>query len=219
MERKSILNSVDIDSKIKADKRERRIFEAIKEDYSTIKALQPYLLDSMCCYDSGILDIDYVKEVVNLRIEDIDRLPYQLKQLRLQNIDIYNRVSNTYYFELLQDETTFDDDSEDYLELYVDLNENEDGITFKELADFINEDEMVIMRLIKNIEGFIELEECGKYGYSQMALNDDFYVRLVPVVDEKNRLTQLKYQYLLKAKAIRKILYQLEIEDSIRNDQ
>lgn len=217
MERK--LNCVDIDNKIKADKRERRIFEAITEDYSTIKTLQPYLLDSMCCYDSGILDIDYVKEVAGLGINGIDKLPYQLKQLRLQNIDIYNRISNTDYFELLQDERTFDDDSESYLELYVSLNENEDGITFKELADFINKDEMIIMRLIKNIEGFIELEECGKYGYSQMVLNDDFYVRLVPVVDEKNRLTKLKYQYLLKAKAIRKILCQLGIENCIMNDK
>lgn len=217
MERKS--NCVDIDNKIKAYKRERRIFEAITEDYSTIKTLQPYLLDSMCCYDSAILDIDYVKEIASLGINGIDKLPYQLKQLRLQNIDIYNRISNTDYFELLQDERTFDDDSESYLELYVSLNENEDGITFKELADFINKDEMIIMRLIKNIDGFIELDECGKYGYNQMALNDDFYVRLVPVVDEKNRLTNLKYQYLLKAKAIRKILCQLGIENCIRNDK
>lgn len=217
MERKS--NCVDIDNKINAYKRERRIFEAITEDYSTIKTLQPYLLDSMCCYDSAILDIDYVKEIASLGINGIDKLPYQLKQLRLQNIDIYNRISNTDYFELLQDERTFDDDSESYLELYVSLNENEDGITFKELADFINKDEMIIMRLIKNIEGFIELDECGKYGYSQMALNDDFYVRLVPVVDEKNRLTNLKYQYLLKAKAIRKILCQLGIENCIMNDK
>lgn len=214
-----VFDKTDLDSKVKEEKRNRRILEAIVEDYFTVKALQPYLKESMCCYDSGILDIDYVGEVASLGIEDIDKLPYQLKVLRLQNIDIYNRISNANYFELIQDETTFDDDSESYLELVVDLNENDEGITFKELANLLSKSELEIMRLIKNIEGFIELEECGKYGYSQMALNDDFYVRLVPIFDEENKLKYLYYQYLLKSSAIRKILYQIELEDSIRNDK
>ena len=79
MERKS--NCVDIDNKIKAYKRERRIFEAITEDYSTIKTLQPYLLDSMCCYDSGILDIDYVKEIAIVYLIQITLNCYKMKEL------------------------------------------------------------------------------------------------------------------------------------------
>lgn len=217
MERNLVINKIDFDSKIKAEKRERKLFEAIKEDYYTINSLQPYLNNSMCIYDSGILDVDYVKEVASLGYESINKLPYQLKCLKLQNIDIYNRISNTHYFEWLQGETAFYNDGEEYLELVVDLNENDEGITFKELARFVNKTEFEIMRLIRNIEGFIELEECGKYGYNEMALNDDFYVRLIPIVDEENKLKHLKYQYLLKSSAVRKILYQLEIEDSLMN--
>ena len=219
MEEKVVFNKIGLDSKVREERRNRRIFEAVVEDYSTVRALQPYLIENMCCFDSGILDIEYVKEVASLGIEDIDKLPYQLKQLRLQNIEIYNRISNTNYFELLQDETMFDDDSESYLELVVDLNENDEGITFKELGKLLNKDELEIMLLIRQLDGFIQLDECGKYGYSEMALNDDFYVRLVPVVDEENKLEHLRYQYLLKSSAIRKILYQIELEDSIRNDK
>lgn len=193
-----ILNPLTLKMELAKANRNRRDWEHIDYDTTEIQTLMPDLLDSTSVKDNGILDIESVKRNALQGYDDIEKLPDELRYQRYQNIGIYSRIAYSDYLKWFEDKKVLDDD--DYVILVDDLNDDEQGITFTELSKLSGKSVLEIFDIFKKCDGFILLQYTPVY--KEMVMYDDFYVRLIPIVDEENRLTELHYQYLLKAKAI-----------------
>lgn len=202
-----VLNPFTLKLELAKARRDRRDWEHIFDDTSEIQTLMPDLLDSKSVGDNGIIDISYLKHNALLGYDDIEELPEQLKYDRYQDINIYSRIVKSDYLEWLEEQKVLDDD--DYVMLVDDLNDDEEGITFAQLEKLSGKSALEILDIFKKSDGLILLEYTPVY--RKMVMYDDFYVRLIPIVDDENRLTELQYQYLLKAKAIDTFIQALKI--------
>ena len=204
-----ILNRGTLAMKLVGEHFDRSLDEAVSNDLFEIQTLMPHLLESTTYFDSGYVDLEQVRKNAMLGYDDIDTLPKQLKYQRLQNIDVYSRIRNSKYQEWKEDKKVLDDD--DYLMLVNILNDDRQGITFKDLSTLVNMEAREILDIFKRMDGFITLDYLCRYGATEMVLYDDFYVRLIPIVNSENKLENLKYQYLLKPKAIETFMQGLKI--------
>lgn len=201
-----VLNPYTLEIELGKERRYRKEWEQIDNDLCEIQTLMPELLNSTSTVDNGIVDIGYLRHNALLEYDDIKKLPKQLRYHRYQNIGLFSRIVNSDYLKWFQDKKVLDDD--DYVILVNDLNDNEQGITFTQLAKLSGKSVIDILDIFKKSQGFILLEYTPVY--KEMVMYDDFYVRLIPVVDEENKLKELQYQYLLKAKAIETFIKALD---------
>lgn len=161
-------------------------------------------LDSVGC-GSSILDRQ------NLKVPDIIEVHEKRKKLGelvyilprqtiywiIQRYDIYDRLSQTKFFDWYNSKKELS--YKDYRNLEIELNKDKDGISLSELSILTGKDEDYLFKELRAGCG-LSIVNCTSYGF---VMENYLYVKLIPVVNEKSQLTdEIKAQYLLKGNAL-----------------
>lgn len=128
-------------------------------------------------------------------------LPNQTVCWVIQRYDIYDRISQTKFFEWYDSkkELTYND----YTELERILNKEKDGISLSELAVLTDKSKDELFKDLRAGCGLSIISNIVNSSCTEFIMENDLYVRLIPLVNENNQLTdKIRTQYLLKSNAL-----------------
>lgn len=172
----------------------KRTMDMDLEDLDTI-GLGCSILDRQDLKVSNIIEVYKNREKL---VELIHTLPYQTMYWIIQRGNIYDRLSQTKFFEWYNSKKELTHD--DYTELERELNKDKDGISLSELAVLTSkrEDE-----LFQDLRAGCGLSIMNRSSCTEFIMEDYLYVRLIPLVNENNQLIdEIRTQYLLKGNAL-----------------
>lgn len=198
-------NSKDFGDNLTAKKSMDYGLEEVKEDNAGCPVLSNQNLK--------INDILNFGQNRNKLGELVHILPKQTKSWIIQRVKIYNRIANSNFVNWYDSKKELT--SEDYANLEVELNQNEDGISIGELSTLTEKNQIDIF---KDLRAGCGLSVCSLLDehYYEFVLDDCLSVHLIPLVNEKNQLKdEIRIQYLLKAKAIKLLVEYWEYDDIV----
>lgn len=118
-----------------------------------------------------------------------------------QRTDIYNRLSQTKFFEWYDSKKELTHD--DYTKLERELNKDKDGISLSELAVLTSKREDELFQNLRAGCGLSIISNICNSACTEFIMENNLYVRLIPVVNENNQLEEeIRTQYLLKGNAL-----------------
>lgn len=124
-------------------------------------------------------------------------LPHQTRCWAIQRYDIYERLSETKFLDWYNSKKELTHD--DYTNLERELNKDKDGVSLSELSILTGKDEN---QLFQDLRAGCGLSVVNILPY-EFVMDDYLYVRLIPIVNENNQLTdEIRVQYLLKGNAL-----------------
>lgn len=153
------------------------------------------ILDRQDLKISNIIEVHKNRKIFG---ELVYTLPAQTICWVIQRYNIYDRLSNTKFFDWYNSKKELTHN--DYTKLERELNKDKDGISLSELAVLTNkrEDE-----LFQDLRGGCGLSIVNRSSCTEFVMEDYLYVRLIPLVNENNQLTEeIRTQYLLKGNAL-----------------
>lgn len=172
----------------------KEVMDMDLEDLDTI-GLGCSILDRQDLKVSNIIEVYKNREKL---VELIHTLPHQTMYWIIQRGNIYDRLSQTKFFEWYNSKKELTHD--DYTELERELNKDKDGISLSELAVLTSkrEDE-----LFQDLRAGCGLSIMNRSSCTEFVMEDYLYVRLIPLVNENNQLEEeIRTQYLLKGNAL-----------------
>lgn len=172
----------------------KEVMDMELEDLDTI-GLGCSILDRQELEVPNIIEVHEKREKLG---ELIFTLPRQTGYWAIQRYDIYDRLSQTKFFEWYDSKKELTHD--DYTKLERELNKDKDGISLSELAVLTSkrEDE-----LFQDLRAGCGLSIISNSSCTEFVMENNLYVRLIPIVNESNQLEEeIRTQYLLKGNAL-----------------
>ena len=128
-------------------------------------------------------------------------MPRQTVYWAIQRYDIYDRLSQTKFFEWYDSKKELTHD--DYTELERELNKDKDGISLSELAVLTDKREDELFQDLRAGCGLSIISNILNSSCTEFIMENNLYVRLIPLVNENNQLIdKIRTQYLLKSNAL-----------------
>lgn len=182
-------NLQEIESKITAKKVMDLELEEMEE-----KGLGCSILDRQSLKVPNIIEVHKNREKLR---ELVYTLPHQTLCWAIQRYDIYDRLAQTKFFEWHNSKKELT--GKEYRDLVYELNKDKDGISLPELTNLIGKDEDYLFKEFRAGCG-LSVVNCSSY---EFVMENYLYVRLIPIVNENNQLTdEIRTQYLLRGNAI-----------------
>lgn len=186
------------------------VIKTLQEDEETMTAkevmdMKLKDLDTMGL-GCSILDRQEIEVSNIIEVHEKDRklgeliftLPRQTGYWIIQRYDIYDRLSNTKFFDWYNSKKELTHN--DYTKLERELNKDKNGISLSELAVLTSkrEDE-----LFQDLRAGCGLSIISNSSCTEFIMENYLYVRLIPLVNENNQLEEeIRTQYLLKGNAL-----------------
>lgn len=193
----------EIKKGVETPKTEDENVESLQELESKLtakKVMEQNIEDCSQFTDNHNIDIkditDYFENYSKIT-EIIHSFPDSTLHWAVQRERICNRVNATDFIEWynLKKELTF----QDYCDLEEALNKDTDGITMNELMIITGEDEETLLHILEGQCQFIVVN----HSPVEFVMDIDLNVRLIPIVDDNNKLTgAFRMQYLFTSQAL-----------------
>lgn len=175
----------------------KEVMDMDLEDLDTI-GLGCSILDRQDLEVPNIIEVHEKREKIG---ELIFTLPRQTGYWAIQRYDIYDRLSQTKFFEWYDSKKELTHD--DYTELERELNKDKDGISLSELAVLTDKREDELFQDLRAGCGLSIISNILNSSCTEFIMENNLYVRLIPLVNENNQLIdKIRTQYLLKSNAL-----------------